>query len=176
MKYVRGVNLEHHCTNCLRGPYGKKLSKHNADLASATRLILDEYPPESYEALYICGVGQQGYRKKENYPHNLHTAFLPSPGAKDIFEFENWELSIENGIFISIPDEDALPSCLRALPPEYTTCRIFRFAALYDELVQEHLQASIGLRVEEASLLVVCGPVPMPCDDLESHPPSRRGG
>lgn len=145
MKYVRGVNLEHHCTNCLRGPYGKKLSKHNAELASSPRLLLDECLPGSYEALYICGVARQGYRQKQNYPHNLHTAVLPAPGENDVLEFENWKLSIENGRFIKIPGADALPSCLRKLPPEYTTCRIFRFAALYDELVQKHLPASIGL-------------------------------
>ncbi len=138
MKYVRGVNLKHHCTNCLRGPYGKKLSKHNAELISSTRLVLDEQPTGSYEALYICGVAQQGYRQKENYPHNLHAAVLPAPGLKDVFEFETWKLSIENGKFIKIPGEDALPPNLRALPPEYTTCRIFRFASLYDELIIRH--------------------------------------
>ncbi len=32
MKYVRGTNLAHHCTNSLRGPYSKILSKHNPEL------------------------------------------------------------------------------------------------------------------------------------------------
>jgi len=135
MKYVRGVNLQHHCTNCLRGPYGKKLSKHNEELGSTPTLVLDEQPLGSFSALYICGVAQQGYRQKANYPHNLHAAVLPSPGLNDTFEFENWKLSIENGKFIEIPGEKALSPNLRALPPEYTTCRIFRFAALYPEIL-----------------------------------------
>ena len=136
MKYVRGVNLKHHCTNCLRGPYGKKLSKHNSELVSTPKLVLDEQPPGSYSSLYICGVAQRGYRQKENYPHNLHTAVRPSPGVKDTFEFEDWKLRIENGRFIEIPREDDLPEGFRTLPPEYTTCRIFRFAALHEELVR----------------------------------------
>lgn len=134
MKYVRGVNLKHHCTNCLRGPYGKRLSKHNKELGSTPTLVLDEQPLDRYRSIYICGVAQQGYRRKENYPHNLHTAILPAPGAEDTFEFENWKLSVENGKFIGIPSEASLSEELRAFPPEYTTCRIFRFAALYEEL------------------------------------------
>jgi len=127
-KYVRTVNPAQHCTNVLHGPYSRKLSKHNAQLAVEPPLVLDEEPPGSYRAIYLCGVAVQGYRQKLNYPHNLHTAILPEAGAHDVFEFERWRLEIDDGRFLTIPGEAELPREYADLPPEFTTCRIFRWA------------------------------------------------
>lgn len=132
MKYTTGLNDRHHCTNCLRGPYSKILSKpKNPHLGTTRRLVLDEVPVGSYRALYICGVAARGYRKKENYPHNLHAPIQPEYGVRDTLRFEDWQLDVENGRFLPIIGEDELPPEYRGLPPEYTTCRIFRWAAGY---------------------------------------------
>jgi len=127
MKYVTGVNDEKHCTNCIRGKYGKLLSGHNDRLTQTPVLVLDEQPSDSYSAIYICGVIKKGY-PQSNYCHNLHTVIQPQPGAEDSFEFENWKLKVQNGVFLPIPSEDKLPAKYKTLPPQFTTCRIFRWA------------------------------------------------
>ncbi len=127
MKYVTGVNDGRHCTNCLRGKYGKLLSKHNQALMEMPELVLDEQPIESYSRIYICGVIKKGY-PKSNYLHNVHAAIRLQIGASDLFEFENWTLKINNGILEAIPSELELPKQYRSLPRDYTSCRIFRWA------------------------------------------------
>jgi hypothetical protein len=127
MKYVSGVNHQYHCTNSLRGKYGKLLSKHNLDLKSTPSLTLDEQPSDSYSFIYICGVLKKGY-PRTNYPHNLHAVIKPCAGASDELQFENWILSATDGVFESIPGEPDLPARYRSFPPEFTTCRIFRWA------------------------------------------------
>lgn len=127
MKYVTCVNDAHHCTNCLRGKYSKVLSAHNAELGTTPLITLNEHPSDSFSAVYICGVSKQGYPGK-NYPHNLHVAIRPQAGAHDLIEFEHWKLQIENGVLLPIPGENELPERYRKFAPEYTTCRIFRWA------------------------------------------------
>lgn len=132
MKYVNGFNDAHHCTNCLRGKYSQLISKrNNPDFASMQRLVLNEQPADSYGALYLCGVAQKGYSTRSNYPHNLHAPIQPMAGESDTLEFEHWRLRIENGVFLPIRSESKLPVRYKKLPPEYTTCRIFRWAAGY---------------------------------------------
>ena len=129
IKYVTGVNDEKHCTNCLRGKYGKILSKHNAQLTSTPVFTLDEQPLDAFSAIYICGVIKRGY-PRSNYEHNLHAVIKPAAGETDKFEFENWQLQVTNGVFEPIPSEADLPKRYRSLPPQFTTCRIFRWAVL----------------------------------------------
>jgi hypothetical protein len=131
MKYVTAINDRNHCTNCLRGPYGKILSKHNAELSSSPVIALDELREDSFKAIYICGVIKKGY-PRTNYEHNLHAVIQPKLGRSDSFEFENWQLSVTNGFFQPIPSEAELPEKYRSLPPEFTTCRIFRWAVCSD--------------------------------------------
>lgn len=140
MKYVRGANDKYHCTNSIRGFYGKKLNKANKELASTPKLILDEQPINSFSAIYICGVASKGYQKKENYPHNLHTVISPEPGKVDVFDFEDWHLEVENGRFIAIPEETDLPEKYKTLSDKYVTCRIFRWAVVTfcEELGQDN--------------------------------------
>jgi hypothetical protein len=129
MKYVSAVNDQYHCTNSIRGKYSKLFSKHNENLESQNDLVLDEVTEDGgYQALYICGVASKGYSQKKNYPYNVHAPILPQSGARDTFEFDGWEMEIENGIFLPVPEEGALPQKYTLLPPEYTTCRIFRWA------------------------------------------------
>ncbi len=127
MKYVTGMNDQYHCTSCLRGKYGRLLSKHNLSLKSTPSLNLDEQPSGSYAFIYICGVIKKGY-PRSNYEHNLHAVIKPTAGKTDSFSFENWELNVTNGIFDSILSEGDLPERYRDLPPQFTTCRIFRWA------------------------------------------------
>lgn len=129
-KYVNGVNDRYHCTNCIRGPYSKRLSKHNRDLAIQPEIAFDEVAPNEFKAIYICGVSNNGYSRKANYVHNLHAAVLQKPGHNDCFTFENWVLSVENGLFLPIPKEKDIPEVYTRLPAAFTTCRIFRWAVV----------------------------------------------
>jgi hypothetical protein len=127
-KYVKAFNPKYHCTNSLAGRYSSKFSgKKHPDLIKKNNILMDEF--EDSKAIYICGVAKKGYSVKKNYPHNLHLAIKPSPGKSFEFKFENWELNVENGTLLDIPAEDELDNKYKKLPPEYTTCRIFRWAA-----------------------------------------------
>ncbi len=125
-KYVTGFRDDKHCTNALKGPYSRRLSRHNDALRSSPVLILDEHP--GFEWIYVCGLIRKGY-PRQNYEHNLHAVIRPAPGRRDRFSFENWKLEVHNGVFVPIPSKGALPDKYRGLGPEFTTCRIFRFAA-----------------------------------------------
>jgi len=131
-KYVTGFNPAKHCTNAILGKYSKKLWKGNPDLVEQPTILLDEYPPDSYSAIYICGVNKSGYSSGKNYPHNVHVAVLPAHGHTDTWEFEGWRVGIVNGTLSAIPQSvDELPKPHRSLPPEFTACRIFRWAAAH---------------------------------------------
>lgn len=131
-KYVTGFNPKHHCTNSIRGRYSRKLSKHNKELATSEVIVMDEFPADSYRALYICGVARQGYARKTNYEHNLHAAISPLPGAVGTWSFEKWRIQVHGGVFLPIPASgQELPPEYQDLPSEYTTCRIFRWSACF---------------------------------------------
>lgn len=130
-KYVHEGNDTKHCTNCLRGKYSKKFSKHNKSFNEETIIVFDEQDINSYKAIYICGVASKGYSVKKNYPHNLHLAIIPKKGYKDIYKFENWDIEIEDGIISYIPMIKEMPLKYQTLPDEYITCRIFRWMIGY---------------------------------------------
>jgi hypothetical protein len=125
-KYVTGRNDLHHCTNSIRGRYSKKLTRLNRDFSQT--LVLDEMPVNSYSAIYVCGVSAAGYAQHKNYPHNVHLPIEPLPAHEDHWAFEDWTVTIRNGRILPIPSEHEIPLRYRALPPEFTTCRIFRWA------------------------------------------------
>lgn len=126
-KYVIGVNLNHHCTNSLKGLYSKKFSKLNPDFNSTETIVFDEL--EKFNAIYICGVSSHKYTIKQNYPFNLHLVLIPKPGAKTKYSFLDWNFDITNATVSEIITEGELSVEYKKLPPEYTTCRIFRWAA-----------------------------------------------
>ncbi len=64
MKYVTGINDKHHCTNCLRGKYGKVLSKHNTQLTETPVIRMDELSIDSFSVIYICGVTNKGIHEQ----------------------------------------------------------------------------------------------------------------
>jgi hypothetical protein len=131
-KYVQGINDRYHCTNCIRGPYSRLFTKHNPSFAPGTKVLMDELPPGQYEALYICGVAAKGYRRGQNYPHNVHVAIAPLGGSHETWNFENWTMEIMNGRLLKIPESvEEIPIQYRKLPPEFTTCRIFRWATSF---------------------------------------------
>lgn len=130
-KYAWGVNPTQHCTNAIRGKYSKRFNRNNPDFASGEPIILDEYPDLGWDAIYICGVSTKGYKDHANYPHNVHIAVIPEPGHADAWEFEGWKMSLENGRFEYVAGEDALPAELQRFPPEYITCRMFRWAVTH---------------------------------------------
>lgn len=130
-KYVEGGNDEKHCTNSLKGKYSKKFSKHNENFNNETTIIFDEQPEDKFKAIYICGVINKGYSQKKNYPHNVHLAIFPKEGARCLYQFEEWEIEIEDGMISIIPEIEELPVKYQGLPEEYVTCRIFRWAISY---------------------------------------------
>jgi len=131
-KYVVGFNERYHCTNSIQGNYSRKFSKNNPRLAATSSVLFDELDWGSYGAIYVCGVSKRGYRKKQNYPHNVHAAILPEMGAEDQWSFEGWHIALHNGRFLPIPQSpECLPDRYRRLAEEYTSCRIFRWAATY---------------------------------------------
>lgn len=139
-KYVTRPNLTRHCQACLRSAairpeHGRPsifscvFSKaRNPTMKATSKLVMNEQPPGSFAAIYLCGVSTRGY-SKTNYPHNLHTAIIPVPGATDVFQFETWRFSVTNGLFTRIPTADELSAEHRKLPHSFTSCRIFRWAA-----------------------------------------------
>jgi hypothetical protein len=140
-KYVIAPQLTKHCTACLKSlsithqngrnaPYSQRFSRaSNPEMAAQNRLVMDENQGRPFAAIYLCGVSASGYSQKRNYPHNLHTAIVAAPGETDTFRFENWELTVENGLFTRIPERGELSSQFDQLPDPYTSCRIFRWAA-----------------------------------------------
>jgi hypothetical protein len=130
-KYVTGFDESHHCTNSIRGYYSRNFSKHNPLLRSSPSITLGERPPNAFDAIYICGVSSRGYSVKLNYPHNVHAAIVPESNEKDEWAFEGWRMSVRGGRFQPIPSLGQLPERHRELGDEFTTCRIFRWAACF---------------------------------------------
>lgn len=129
-KYVVGFNERYHCTNCLRGRYSHRFSKtRNPQLTNEHEITFDEHA--GHRAIYICGVARQGFSVKKNYEHNVHLAIIPSDKAASVYSFERWTVEIQNGSLLPIPSIPELPVQYGQLPPAYTTCRIFRWAACY---------------------------------------------
>lgn len=127
-KYACGCNPEHHCTNAIKGKYSKRFSRLDRNFIAGQSLLLDEFPQNMWDAIYICGVSSKGYSKHENYPHNVHVAIIPTPGKNDHWTFEDWSMDVENGIFEYVPSEKEIPSKYLSLPREFWTCRMFRWA------------------------------------------------
>ena len=130
-KYVTGFDESHHCTNSVRGYYSRNFSKHNQLLSPSNIITFDERSLNTFDAIYICGVSSNGYRVKLNYPHNVHAAIVPELGSDDEWSFEAWRMSIRGGRFLPIPSIEHLPECYAGLGEDFTTCRIFRWAACF---------------------------------------------
>ena len=127
-KYACGCNTAHHCTNAIRGRYSKKFTRLSSEFVLGQAIVLDEFPGGTWDAIYICGVSTSGYSRHANYPHNVHVAVLPRPGAKDTWSFEGWTMSVENGVFEPVISEAELNAKYKNLPEEFVTCRMFRWA------------------------------------------------
>jgi hypothetical protein len=130
-KYVIGFNEKHHCTNAIRGRYSRTFSKNNVELTPGHSVAFDEAPAGTYDVIYICGVARNGYSRRQNYCHNVHVAILPLVGVTDDWTFECWRMTVHNGRLLPIPLIDQLPPRYLQLPGEYTSCRIFRWAACW---------------------------------------------
>lgn len=127
-KYACGCNPTYHCTNAIKGKYSKKFTRLSKEFIPGQTIVFDEFTTDTWDAIYICGVSTNGYTKHANYPHNVHVAILSRPGARDIWSFEDWTMSVENGVFERVISEDELHIKYRNLPEEFITCRMFRWA------------------------------------------------
>ena len=130
-KYAIGINEKYEGANAVRGRYSRLFNKSNPNLATSQQIIFNEQPREYYQAIYLCGISANGYRKKINYPHNLHAPLLPMPGKKEEYCFEGWRLIVENAVFMPIPSISDLPKKYRNYPENLQHCRIFRWAACF---------------------------------------------
>jgi hypothetical protein len=130
-KYVTGFDAKHHCTNAIRGRYSKTFSKNNVEFTPGQGISFDEVPAGTYDVIYICGVSRAGYSRRQNYSHNVHAAIQPAVGLTDDWSFESWHVTVRNGRFLPIPTLDQLPIPYAEFPDEYTSCRIFRWAACW---------------------------------------------
>lgn len=130
-KYANGCNPEHHCTNAIKGKYSKRFSRLSKEFLPGQPICMDEYPQEDWDAIYICGVSRIGYSKHENYPHNVHVVILPREGERDEWSFENWRMTVENGIFEGVISEDQLKPFWCERPEEFRTCRMYRWAVAH---------------------------------------------
>lgn len=143
-KYVHGGDDTRHCTTCIKGRYSKKFSgTSNKDMLKQTTIVMDEQPDGTYDAVYFCGVVKKGYLnkdpKKNNYPHNVHFAIVPCEGERDVWNFEDWHVEIENGRLTRIPEENELDEKYFREPYDehFYTCRIFRWmiGRYYPEMI-----------------------------------------
>lgn len=154
-KYVKEGNIERHCTGCLIGPYSKKFSgTTNKELLAQPIIQMNEC--NDYEAIYFCGVLKEGYLnknpEKNNYRHNVHFIVLPQLGNSDVWEFENWKVTIKNGILERIPKTFELDDSLFKYPYDahYFTCRIFRWMVghFYPELIKSTIKLGNEREIE----------------------------
>ena len=129
-KYAVGFNERYHCTNYLRGPYSRRFSKaRNPNLATDREITFDEH--NGHHAIYICGVARVGYRSQNNYTHNVHIAIQPACGTSATYRFERWRVDVLNGNILPIPSSSELTITMQSLPPAFTSCRIFHWAARF---------------------------------------------
>lgn len=152
-KYAHGCNPMHHCTNAIKGKYSKRFTRLNKEFLPGQTIVMDEFPQDSWDAIYICGVSKNGYAKHQNYPHNVHIAVLPREGATDHWEFENWKMDVTGGIFEYVPSEEDIPEVfVRQLPESFYTCRMFRWAVSHypqdvEQRISDLLEEEIGLEM-----------------------------
>lgn len=150
-KYVKAGNINRHCTGCLVGPYSKKFSgTTNKELLLQPAMLMDEC--NDFEAIYFCGVLKEGYLNKNpdknNYRHNVHFVVIPQLGNSNVWEFENWKVTIKNGILERIPKTYELDNSLFKFPYDahYFTCRIFRW--MVGHFYPEFIKSTIKLENE----------------------------
>lgn len=120
LKYVRGIDLNVHCADCLLGDnselVGPSLGLEGQDLS------LDEYPGEIF---YLCGVS-----KPYNWDRNFHLAFRVAPGEGFSFEEHGVSVTISNAEKINFETFDARnkSTSMNRTKPVFNNCRIWRFA------------------------------------------------
>ena len=120
LKYVRGVDLNVHCADCLLGDYSELVSPELG--LEEHDLTLDEYQGEIF---YLCGVS-----KPYNWDRNFHLAFRHAPGEKFTCEEHGVSVTIANAQRIDFETFDARN---KAKGPNrsklvFNTCRNWIFA------------------------------------------------
>ena len=140
-KYAYGANPNKHCTNSIKGKYSNRFTRNNPGFLPGQEIVLDEFPDLNWDAIYICGVSKVGYHRHQNYPHNVHIAIIPKPGATDTWSFENWNMTVKNAVFEYVISEEELEDKYSTLPEQYRTCRMFRWAVTHYKSQIESMDA-----------------------------------
>jgi hypothetical protein len=125
LKYVQGVNLDHHCIRSLQGPASKKVST-NVLVKGKVRDItatLDEAPANAY---YLCGISDPYV-----WEHNVHVAFTYAEGQTFTVEARGMTVVVQDGERVAIYASAVPASDPHILDREYTTCRNYQFAHWY---------------------------------------------
>ena len=73
---------------------------------------------------------EQRIQDEANYPHNVHAAIVPESDKLDEWSFESWRMTIRGGVFCRFLRSSVCRSVI-GLGDEFTTCRIFRWAACF---------------------------------------------
>ena len=136
LKYVKNVNLNHHCAAGLIGPYDKRISiyKSKQNQSHWENLTLDQGESDFY---YMCGV-------TKHWAENFHCLFRCLPG--EILELDEKCVSgiIENAVRIPIREMDRINSTNPNKDrPEYYTCRNYQFAVEFDNLTLKYGSSQI---------------------------------
>lgn len=114
LKEVKGVDLTHHCANCLVGEYDNRIKQ---SIKNASDLELNN------SIYYLCGVA-----RPFNWNDNFHLAFEPCDGETLIYSDRGIQIEIENAISLPISDSFIDPYHPKAKFKTYRTCRNWQFS------------------------------------------------
>jgi hypothetical protein len=116
--YITGFNPRVHCQKCFKGKPSSRITKQ-----SETGLLYEMNEKQSFQYLYICGVGEGP--KDLLYKKNFHLALRPSDGAATSAEtYNGYTFEVTNAVALPIPE---LPENWNGLTREMTRCKNFRF-------------------------------------------------
>lgn len=115
LRYIQGINLEHHCARSFIGDYD---TTFHGFLTS-----LYNYTLRDSKVYYLCGVANDRI-----WAHNLHIAFIPAEGESVEIDNEFCRIIIRNARQIRFSAKDIIPNLPQARLKVYSTCRNWQFA------------------------------------------------
>lgn len=121
-KYIKGIDLENHCSKALLGHYSRYINKEITSLENAE---LDD----DSNIFYICGV-----TKPYRWADNFHLALQYKEGSNLVIDRNGVYLEIENAIELPIVFDKEKCTHHNKDKKVFNTCRNWQFAYLYQDL------------------------------------------
>lgn len=131
VRYVRGVRLDRHCALSFVGKGDPRVRPRATLLEEPLTLDVARVP-----MIYLCGVALG------TYAQNLHVAMAPEVGAT--FEVETYNGYVVRGSGARLLPIPPLPEGWNGLGPKFTTCRNFRAAVAYRDLVADGARSDLA--------------------------------